>query len=510
MQDNHSGDQKLIAKNTVMLYIRMAIMMVITLYTSRVVLDVLGVDDFGIYSIVGGVVVSMQFISNTLASSLQRFFSYELGLGNNGSPQKIYSIGINIILVYVIVVVVVLETIGLWFLNSILTIPDERLFAANIAYQFSILTFCLSLLRIPYHAMIISYEKMSIYALLSISDAGLKLALVYLLLRFDDKLISYAVLVAVFTLLVNICYHIVCKYYFRDTCKYTFEKDKSLFKKIFSFSGWTLLGGVTGMAAQEGPNYLMNIFLGVRVNAAMGIAKQVSSAVYNFTSNFQTAFNPQIVKMYAGKETESLMKLIYNSSLLSFYLMVVIAIPIIFFADTVFNLWLVDVPDNAIQFSIILMIQQMVLAIGSPLWMVVHATGRIKKYQITLSIINVLIVPAVWFVLKMGLSADWALYVLIFASVIVLYYRLMYLRREIDFDVYSYFKCVIVKGVVVSFICVILPYLLSGISASTFMKLFFMFASFIYCCLIVFFVGIRKEERSLLINMAKGLFKKTE
>ena len=490
-----------------MLYIRMAVMAVITLYTSRVVLDILGVDDYGIYSIVGSVVVSMGFISNTLASSMQRFFSYELGLGNDGSPQKIYSMGVNIILIFIVVVVILLETIGLWFLNNVLAIPDERLHAANIAYQFSIITFCVSLLRIPYHAMIISYEKMSAYALLSISDAGLKLLLVFLLQRFQDKLISYAILVCVIAILINSCYHLVCKRFFANTCKYKFEKDKTLFKKMFSFSGWTLLGGVTGMAAHEGPNYLMNIFLGVRINAAMGIAKQVSAAVNNFTANFQTAFNPQIVKTYAGKETGDMMRLVYNSSLLSFYLMIVIAIPMIFFADSVFSIWLVDVPEYAVQFSIILMINQMVAAIGSPLWMLAHATGDIKYYQIWISVINLLIIPAVWFVLKIGLTANWVLYVMVLSSVVVLIYRVFFLRKKIGFNVKAYFEKVILKGVVISLLCTLFPYLLSLLNVSVFFDLGLLVLSIVYCCLIVLFIGINKTERQVVFDKVREILK---
>ena len=483
-------------------------MMVITLYTSRVVLDVLGVDDYGIYNIVGGVVVSMQFVTNTLASSIQRFFSYELGLRDVGSPNKIYSMGINIIILYIVIVVILLETVGLWFLNHVLTIPTERLFAANVAYQFSIITFCIGLLRIPFHAMIISHEKMSVYALLSISDALLKLLLVFLLQLFSDKLITYAILVSAVSLLVNVCYHLSCKHFFAETCKYKFEKDRPLFKKMFSFSGWTLLGGVTGMAAHEGPNYMMNIFYGVRINAAMGIAKQVSSAVNNFTANFQVAFNPQIVKTYAGNDTDNMMKLIYNTSLLSFYLMIVIAIPLCFFADSVFDLWLVDVPDFAVQFSVILMINQMIAAIGSPLWMVVHATGVIKKYQIWISIINILILPAVWVVLKIGLPVQWVLYVIMLSSMAMLIYRVAFLKRVINFDVPMYLKNVILKGIYVSFLCIVVPFLLSMMDATVWVDILFLVFSVAYCCIIVLFVGINREERNLVFNKVRDILKK--
>lgn len=504
MQNNNRVDQKRIVKNTVMLYIRMAVIMLVSLYTSRVVLDVLGVDDYGIYNIVGGVVVSLAFVANALTSSIQRFMSYELGL-EEGTPARVYSMSLNIIILLVIVSVVILETLGLWFLNNVLDIPPSRLEAANIAYQCSVFTFCVNLIRIPYNAMIISFEKMSIYALISIVEAVLKLAIVFLLVLFPDKLISYALLMFIVSTLITVAYWIGCRWSFRETCVYHFERDKGLFNKILGFSGWTLLGGFSGMTASEGPNYLMNIYLGVRVNAAMGLAKQVSAAIYSFTSNFQVAFNPQIVKLYASGVKDELNSFINKTSLLSFYLMIVFAIPLIFFAPLVFDLWLVEVPEYAIEFSILMMISQMIAALGSPLWMLAHATGDIKVYQIVISGMNILILPISWAILYVGLSPYLILFSNIILSVGIFIFRILFLKKTINFPLRTYFSQVVIKSIVIGGICMIIPAVLAFLSNTVWLKIASLILSVVYCCCIIFFCGLSSEEKQMILNKVKSI-----
>ena len=259
--NNHSGDQKRLAKNTLMLYIRMIFIMLVSLYTTRVVLNVLGETDYGIYNIVGSVVVSAIFIQNALMSATQRFLSYELGLKEEGCVNTVFSSSMNLHLKFLIIIVVVLETVGLWFLNHVLSIPPERITAANIVYQFSIFTFSLNLIRIPYNAIIISYESMNIYAALSIVETALRLTIVIALkYLFSDKLVAYGILVFVITLIINTLYVRYCrKNYSKDTC-FSIHGDKHMERKIRSFLGWNLLGGVAGVATQEGPNYFMNYY----------------------------------------------------------------------------------------------------------------------------------------------------------------------------------------------------------------------------------------------------------
>ena len=258
---NHSGDQKRIAKNTMMLYIRMIVIMIVSLYITRVVLNLLGETDYGIYNIVGSVVVSMVFIQNSLMSATQRFLSYEMGLKEKGDVGRVFSSGMVLHIRFLVVIVVILETIGLWFLNRVLDIPADRMFAANIVYQFSILTFCMDLIRIPYNALIISYESMNIYAVLSIVEAALRLLIVIVLQYLgSDKLILYGILICVLTLVINSLYVSYCWKNHREETKLRLSGDKKTIKKMRGFLGWNLLGGMTGVVSIEGPNYFMNYY----------------------------------------------------------------------------------------------------------------------------------------------------------------------------------------------------------------------------------------------------------
>lgn len=458
MANNHKGDQSRIMKNTVMLYVRMAVIMLASLYMSRVVLDVLGEQDYGIYNIVGSVVVSLAFIQNALISATQRFLSYEIGKGNLEETSNVFSMSMNIHILFTIVVVIALEIVGVWFVNNILNIPADRMFAANVVLQFSIATFCGNMLRIPYNAVIISHESMNVYAVISIIEAFLKLALAFVLMicKFD-KLIMYAALLFLVTLIVNSLYIIYCKKTYPCVCNYRYINDKGLLKKMTSFLGWNMFGGVSSIATSEGPNYFINIYLGVTVNAALGLAKQVSSAVYQFTSNFQSAFNPQIVKAYAQGDKPYLFDLINKTSQISFYLLFIIAFPVILCSDMIFDLWLVDVPKYAVEFCILIMIAQLISALSSPMWMVVHATGNIKKYQITLSVINLLILPIAWVILALDYSPVYIVLAQIFINILIFMYRLWFLHRYLNFCVISYIKKVLVKNMILVIVIIPVP-----------------------------------------------------
>lgn len=501
----NDGAQKRLAKNTVMLYIRMIVIMIVTLYTTRVVLNVLGETDYGIYNIVGSVVVSMIFIQNSLMSATQRFLSYELGLKEGEDVSKVFSASMVLHLRFLVIIVAILETVGLWFLNRVLDIPPDRIVAANIVYQFSILTFCLNLIRIPYNSIIISYESMNIYAVLSIVEAFLKLSVVIALkyLAFD-KLILYGILIFGITFVINALYIGYCRKNYRDDIKIDFKVEKPVVKKMQGFLGWNLLGGITGVATGEGPNYFMNYYLGVSVNAAMGIAKQVSGAVYGFTSNFQSAFNPQIVKAYAAEEKDYLFVLITRTSLLSFYLMFIIAFPVIICSDFIFNLWLVDVPQYAIVFCVLIMLGQMVSAMGSPLWMVAHATGDIKVYQIVISCINLLIIPASFVILKLAFEPYYILAFQILINISVFIFRLFYIRGKLGFSVRQFAKEVVLKCMYLSLIIIPIPLILSYYASTVWQSILVIIASLVISGVLIFFGGLDKETRESIISFVKN------
>lgn len=479
----------------------MAVIMIVSLYMSRVVLDVLGEEDYGIYNIVGSVVVSLTFIQNALISATQRFLSYELGKNSLDGVNRIFSMSMNIHVLFTLVIVIIMETVGVWFVNNVLNIPETRMFAANVVLQFSIATFCINMLRIPYNAVIFSYERMNIYAIMSIAEAVLKLALVFILVYWgDDKLIIYAVLIFIITLIINIMYIVYCKKHFAEVCSYKPCKDKSLFKRMTSFLGWNMLGGVTSIATTEGPNYFINVYLGVTVNAALGLAKQVSSAVYQFTSNFQSAFNPQIVKAYAKDDRVYLFELINKTSQMSFYLLFLVAFPVILCADVLFDIWLVDVPRYAIEFCVLILISQLISALSSPLWMVVHATGNIKIYQITLSIINLLILPIAWIVLVLGFSPVYIIGAQVVINILVFAYRLLYLYKRIGFDLVSYSKLVLVKSLFLMLLIIPIP-IMTRIYFTGIKGVIISFAlALVITCIVFYKWGIDKEYKKQLKN----------
>lgn len=501
----HVGAQKRLAKNTVMLYIRMIVIMIVTLYTTRVVLNVLGETDYGIYNIVGSVVVSMIFIQNSLMSATQRFLSYELGLKESGNVSKVFSASMVLHVRFLVIIVVILETVGIWLLNIVLDIPSDRMVAANMVYQLSILTFCLNLIRIPYNSIIISYESMNIYAILSIVEAFLKLSVVIALKYFAfDKLILYGVLIFGITFAINALYIAYCKKNYNSEARIDFKVEKALVRKMQGFLGWNLLGGITGVATGEGPNYFMNYYLGVSLNAAMGIAKQVSGAVYSFTSNFQSAFNPQIVKAYAAEEKDYLFDLIKKTSLLSFYLIFIIAFPVIICSNFLFKLWLVEVPKYTIVFSILIMIGQMVSALGSPLWMVAHATGDIKVYQIVISCINLLIIPASFVILKFGYEPYYILAFQILINVSVFIFRLFYIRGRLGFSVRQFVCEVILRCMYLSLIIVPIPLLLSYFASTAWQNILVIVVSLVISGVVIFFGGLDNETRVSIISFVKN------
>lgn len=497
--ENHSSDQKRIAKNTVMLYIRMIVIMIVSLYTTRVVLNVLGETDYGIYNIVGSVVVSMIFIQNSLMSATQRFLSYEMGLKEKGNVARVFSSGMVLHIRFLVVIVVILETIGLWFLNRVLEIPPDRMFAANIVYQFSILSFCLNIIRIPYNAIIISYESMNIYAVLSIVEAVLRLSIVIALKYLgSDKLILYGILICALTLVVNSLYISYCRKNYREETKLRFLGDKETVKKMRGFLGWNLLGGVTGVATNESPNYFMNYYLGVSVNAAMGIAKQVCSAVYQFSSNFQAAFNPQIIKAYAAEEKEYLFGLINKTSLLSFYLLFIVAFPVIICADYIFELWLVNVPQYTVVFCILIILSQFIAALSGPLWMLAHATGDIKKYQISISIIGLLVLPASFFILKGDYAPYYVLTFQLLLNVAIFVYRLFYVKEKTGLPIRRYLKEVVLKCVLLTVSIIPIPFAMSRLAEGFWQNLRVVIVSVIISAIVIYLVGLDKEMRGMV------------
>ena len=485
---------KRIAKNTLLLYIRMFIMMGVSLYTSRVVLQKLGVDDFGLYNIVGGVVVLFSVFNSSLAGSTQRFLNYEMGREDVSSVNKVFQCSIMLHVILCVILIILAETIGLWYINTYLNVPLGRYDAASIVYQLSVLTFCINVLRVPFNACIIAHEKMNFYAYVSIAEAGLQLLVVFMLTMCDcDRLVFYSFLILLVTVFVNSSYMIYCSKNFPDI-KTKILWDRKKIKGMLSFSGWSLFGSAAVISAQHGINLVLNFFCGVGLNAAAGIAHQVTSAMYGFISNFQTAFNPQIVKLYAQKQLNDYFNLIFRASKFSFLLFWLISVPVFLYAPMLLEFWLDEVPPHAVSFCRVILIYLLIDALNGPLWTAVNATGKIRIYQILMSGIILCNIPVAILLLWFGLAPELVWISKIIFTIIAMIVRWGYLRRIVGFPYCKYITNVIIPLLLVIFLTIIplsILYLSSfDINISIcipFSLLYILFVSFIF--------GLNKQEK---------------
>jgi O-antigen/teichoic acid export membrane protein len=482
----------------------MLLTMGISLFTSRVVLNTLGIEDFGIYNVVGGVIIMFSFINNAMASSTQRFLTFEIGKGDFVRLKSVFNTGFQIHLLIALAIVVLAETIGLWFLNTQLNIPPDRVNAAFWVYQFSILSSVIMILNVPYNALIIAHERMNIFAYISILDVVLKLGIVYLLLITKvDRLIFYAALILATTIIVRIIYHFYCKKHFAET-KLTKSFDKLLFKEMFSFAGWNLFGNLAGVTFTQGLNILLNIFFSPVVNAARGVAVQVQSAVSGFVTNFQTALNPQITKAYATNDFNFLYNLIYKSSKYSFFLLLILTIPIFLRTDQILTLWLKNVPDHTVNFVRIMLMISLVDSIASPLMTAAGATGKIKLYQGVIGTILLLILPISYLALKWGAIPEAVFVVHLTIAIIAQIVRLIIIKPMIKLPYRIYFKNVVLPIILISGLTILPLFLINtlfeiGIWNLIWITLFSVF----YTSFVIFFFGLKQSERLFFINSIK-------
>jgi O-antigen/teichoic acid export membrane protein len=477
--------------------------MLVGLYTVRVVLGKLGTEDYGIYNVVGGIVVLFSFLNGAMTSATQRFLNYTSGQNNIEEARDVYSISLILHLMLAVILIVPAETLGLWFLRTQLIIPIDRQEAALIVYQFSIVLMVINILRVPYNATVIAYEKMSFFAWISVIENILKLLMAFLLNIINyDSLILYAFLVCIVGIITYLISKIYCNKKF-EIAHFRYCKDKSLFKKIVAFSGWSIFGGIANVSNSHGTNILLNLFTNVRINAAMGIATQVNTAVYSFVSNFQTAFNPQIIKSYAAKEYDYFMRLIFQTSKFSFYLLYFFVLPLFINADFVLQLWLKNVPEYCVTFTRLFLLFSLVDAICGPLWMSIQATGNIKRYQIIVSCFIFANLPLSFIFLYLGYSPIWVMIIKVVLNVVILIWRLFFLRNRIHLPVLAFFYEVILPII-----------LISAISSSITFYLFSMFNGllkfFVSCAVsvviiffLVYFIGFNKHEKEKLGKWTK-------
>jgi O-antigen/teichoic acid export membrane protein len=481
----------------------------VSLYTSRVVLATLGVEDYGIYNVVGGVVVLFSFINSAMASATQRFLSFELGRNDINEVKRIFSMSMTVHFCIAMLIIVLGETFGLWFLNTQMNIPECRMMAANWVYQISIITTCIGIIQTPYNASIIAYEKMSFYAYVGIVEVVLKLLLVFLLVHIAfDKLKLFSLMVFAVCIMVFGAYKVYCNKTL-TTSRYNFFWDKPLFLKLINFSGWSLFGGVANVGKSQGINILINIFYGVTVNAAVAISNQVMGAIHGFTSNFQTAFNPQIVKLYAQDNRNALLNMIYRTSRYSFFLLFVISLPVLLNTDIILQIWLKTIPEYSGIFTQLNIVYMLVNCISSPMWMTAAATGDIKKYQIIISAILLLNVLFSYILLKFHIAPYSVLIVSVAIEFIGMFYRIWFLREKIQMPSIDFFKKVLLKLSFVVIISVLLAYYIKTLLPDNLLGAFVSIISTVVIIAIsIYAVGIESRERYLVIKFVKNKMKK--
>ena len=506
---NRTVNSKRIAKNTIFLYIRMLLIMVVSLYTSRVILQTLGVEDFGINNLVGGLASSFVFFSSSLSNATQRFLNVELGKNNIQGLTRVFSLSLIIYFIIAVVVVIVAEFVGIWLINHKLVIPVERLNAANWVFHTMVLGLGITLISSVFDSVLIARENMKIYAYISIMEVFMKLFIVYILRWLEfDKLILCAVLFFLLQLLVKSLLILYCIWKYPE-CKFRFAWNIALFGNMFRFVGWNGLGTVVWMINEQGVNILMNLFFGPIVNAARGISSQVSAAVNNFSNNFFTAVRPQIIKSYAGQDYEYFRKLINLSSKYSFFLIWLLCLPIIMRSDAILQLWLGEVPEYASEFVQWILLFNCVNVLTNPFWSGVQAIGKLKKYIVVGSLIFLSAFPLSYVSLKLGFSPVVVFQVLTIVRIIYLLITIRIFCQLIDFSINTY---------LVQVICpIIMVFLLSGILAillSPYLKsdLWGILLMTIFCIAItltsIYIVGISKQERNILKSKIFQFIKK--
>lgn len=500
MSSQTTDNNKRIAKNTLLLYFRMLLMMFVTLFTSRVVLDKLGVTDYGIYNVVGGVVAMLGFLNSSMSNAVQRYLSFEIGKNNKAGVNRIFNVSLFAHAGIAVFVFVVMEIVGVWYLNTHMNIPAERMDAANWVLQCSIFTTLFTIVQVPYNAMIISKEQMGIYAYISILEVVLKLLVVYMLTMGNfDKLKLYSVLIMVVTIGIVMIYRCYCTRKYKEA-KFKFVKDWNLLKQIVGFASWNMLGELAWVFTGQGVNIILNSFFGPVVNAARGLAEQVNGAVNRFVANFQTAVNPQLIKNYASDQLGEMKTLLFRSTRFSYYLLLALSLPIILKMDFILHLWLKEVPDYTTGFCQLVLVSSLVSTLSNLLAQVARAYGKIRNYQIIVSIFLFLNFPLSYIVLKFGCSPLSTMFVNIGVNAMLLFVRLRLTNRMIQMTYGSFIRNVLFPVIIVTSVALVIP-----------LTIYFMLdnsiISFIIVCLVSFVsvgvstyaLGMNANERQYIL-----------
>lgn len=502
---NETKDNKRLAKNTLFLYFRMFITLLVGLYTSRVVLNVLGVTDYGIYNVLGGIVAIFATLNSAMSSTSSIYITYYLGRGDSGKLKQIFSTVTYIHVAIAIIVVLSCETIGMWFFYNHMTIPSERIDVAFWLLQFSFAASFLSMINIPYTGLIIAHENMDIYAYISIFDVVMKLLIVFLIqVTPVDRLLSYGFLILLVQIIDFLVYRFYCvrKYVESHLILYF---DRPLFKELASYFGWSIFGNLAVIFNTQGVNLLLNVFFGPAVNAARGVAVQVQNIINQFVSNFQVALNPQIVKSYANQEMERMHQLMFASAKYGFLLLFLLSLPVMIEAQYILNLWLGVVPEHTVNFLRIILMSCMVNSLANSSTVAAGATGKIKAYSLVVGVFVLLPLPIAYVLLKFVSVPEIVFSVVLFFEVLALFLRLLFMKKMVKMSIRKYLNKVLVPSLGVVLCSVILPLVAyCNIQQSLLNVLLIVAICFVSTTISIYIIGLEKKERVFVVSMLKS------
>lgn len=493
---------KRIATNTLFLYFRLIFKLFISLITSRIILDALGFSDFGLYNVVGGTVTMFAFLNNSMSAATQRFLNFEMGKKGNSQVRTVFSTSLYLHLLIALVVLILAETIALWFLNNKLQIPPERVGAANWVLQFSIFTLIARIITIPYQAAIIAHERMATFAYISIFEAVSTLLIVLGIKQSaHDRLILYALSLFILALCVSGMYAYYSIKKFRE-CRTGISYNRSYFREMLGYSGWNTLSVFSQMLKQEGVDILLNLFFGTVVNAARALAVRINSVVNGFVQNFMQAMNPQIVKNYAKGELKEMEKLIMFGSKFSFFLILFFALPILIETDTILLLWLKDVPEYTTIFTRLVLLTALVDSLNNSLWISQSATGKIKKYHITLSSIGLMNLPISYLLLRLGFPPYIPFAITLFQSFIMTFIRLGFLKNSIQLNVPEFLKNVLFRALLMGIVATAVPLALHLYLPNNLLNVAIVcITASSMSVAAFFFIGLKTHERSKVLEL---------
>lgn len=511
MMADHAANNRRIAKNTLMLYVRMLFGMLVSLYTSRVLLNALGVEDYGIYGAVGGFVAMFSLISNSLSSAISRFLTFELGSGNKQRLKAVFQTSLLIQLALAAIIVLASETIGIWFLNNKMTIPADRISAAGVVFQASVVSFVFGLLTVPFTSIVISHEKMAAFAWLSIIDILVRLVIVLFIAYSScvkDRLIVYSLLVVALGLLTQFLYVIYCRSRFEE-CRFIFSFDKSILKEMGGFATWNFIGCSAGLLKEQGINLLYNVFVGPVLNAARSIAGSVNGAVTSFAGNFMTALNPQITKLYAAGDLNYAHSLVERGSRFSFYIILFFAVPILLETEFILGIWLGHFPEHSVDFVRLTLMLSLIGTLSNTLINLQNATGKIRNYQIVVGGILMLNFPLSYVCLKLGMQPESTYIVAILVDVACLFARLLFLRKMAGLSMPHFIRYVLLNVTIVTAVAVILPVLMHISMPFGWQRFLTVgFVSVVSVLLSVLYIGCNADERRFIIGKVRTIIER--